>query len=44
MATGVVEAPGSIVRVRSREVPDPPHLGYAKRVQEERQRNRRKYE
>jgi lipoprotein-anchoring transpeptidase ErfK/SrfK len=37
MTAGVVEAPGSIVRVRTAAVPDPPLLGYAKRVYEEAQ-------
>jgi hypothetical protein len=37
MAAGVVEAPGSIVRVRTAAVPDPPLVGYAKRVWEEAQ-------
>ncbi|MDQ3369821.1 MAG: L,D-transpeptidase [Myxococcota bacterium] len=40
MAAGVVEAPGSIVRVRSKEDPDPPVRGYAKTVLEARQHNR----
>ena len=37
MAAGVVEAPGSIVRVRTKDEPDPPLRGYAKKVQEARQ-------
>jgi hypothetical protein len=37
MTAGVVEAPGSIVRVRSAKDPDPPLRGYAIRVQESRQ-------
>ncbi len=32
MAAGVVEAPGSIVRVRSKDDPDPPVRGYAQKV------------
>lgn len=32
MAAGVVEAPGSIVRVRSKADPDPPIRGYAQKV------------
>jgi hypothetical protein len=32
MAAGVVEAPGSIVRVRSKADPDPPVRGYAQKV------------
>ena len=32
MAAGVVEAPGSIVRVRSKAEPDPPVRGYAQKV------------
>ncbi|HVV85047.1 MAG TPA: L,D-transpeptidase, partial [Kofleriaceae bacterium] len=32
MAAGVVEAPGSIVRVRSKADPDPPVKGYAQKV------------
>ena len=31
-AAGVVEAPGSIVRVRSKADPDPPVRGYAQKV------------
>jgi hypothetical protein len=34
MTAGVVEAPGSIVRVRSAADPDPPVRGYAQRVDE----------
>lgn len=34
MAAGVLEAPGSIVRVRSKADPSPPFRGYAKKVQE----------
>ncbi|HEY4239840.1 MAG TPA: L,D-transpeptidase [Kofleriaceae bacterium] len=34
MAAGVVEAPGSIVRVRSKDDPDPPLKGYARSVEE----------
>jgi hypothetical protein len=34
MAAGVVEAPGSIVRVRTRDEPSPPAKGYAKKVLE----------
>jgi hypothetical protein len=37
MTAGVFEAPGSIVRVRTRAVPDPPWKGYAKKVQEARE-------
>jgi hypothetical protein len=37
MTTGVVEAPGSIVRIRTAAVPEPPLRGYAKRVWEEAQ-------
>jgi hypothetical protein len=36
MAHGIVERPGSVVRIRSAEVPEPPFLGYAKRVHEAR--------
>jgi hypothetical protein len=32
MAAGVVESPGSIVRVRSKDDPDPPVRGYAQKV------------
>ncbi|MBK7074794.1 MAG: L,D-transpeptidase [Myxococcales bacterium] len=32
MAAGVVEAPGSVVRVRSKADPDPPVRGYAQKV------------
>ncbi|MEO8705613.1 MAG: L,D-transpeptidase family protein [Kofleriaceae bacterium] len=39
MAAGVVEAPGSIVRVRSKEDPQPEPKGYAKKVQEARRAN-----
>jgi hypothetical protein len=39
MAAGVVEAPGSIVRVRTKDEPDPPAKGYAKKVVEARQQN-----
>jgi hypothetical protein len=39
MAAGVVEAPGSIVRVRTRDEPNPPPKGYAKKVVEARQQN-----
>ncbi|MDB4962181.1 MAG: ErfK/YbiS/YcfS/YnhG family protein [Myxococcales bacterium] len=39
MAAGVVEAPGSIVRVRTKDEPDPPARGYAKKVVEVRQQN-----
>ncbi|MEJ7597090.1 MAG: L,D-transpeptidase [Kofleriaceae bacterium] len=39
MAAGVVEAPGSIVRVRSKEDPEPEPKGYAKKVVEARQQN-----
>ena len=34
MAAGVVEAPGSIVRVRTKDEPAPPVRGYAKKVLE----------
>jgi hypothetical protein len=37
MTAGLVEAPGSIVRIRSKAVPDPPLRGYARRVHEDRQ-------
>jgi hypothetical protein len=40
MAAGVVEAPGSIVRIRTAAVPEPPLRGYAKRVWEEAQIDR----
>jgi len=40
MAAGVVEAPGSIVRVRNRETPNPPVRGYAIKVHEARRRAR----
>ena len=39
MAAGVVEAPGSVVRVRSKDDPDPQLRGYAKKVLETRQAN-----
>lgn len=39
MAAGVVEAPGSIVRVRTKDEPNPPPKGYAKKVVEARQQN-----
>ncbi|MBL9013175.1 MAG: L,D-transpeptidase [Myxococcales bacterium] len=39
MAAGVVEAPGSIVRVRTKDEPNPPYRGYAKKVAEVRQMN-----
>jgi hypothetical protein len=39
MAAGVVEAPGSVVRVRSKDEPDPEVKGYAKKVLESRQQN-----
>jgi hypothetical protein len=38
-ATGIAEAPGSIVRVRTKEDPAPPARGYAKQVLEARQQN-----
>jgi hypothetical protein len=34
MAAGIPEAPGSLVRVRSKEDPEPPVRGYAKQVLE----------
>ncbi len=37
MAAGVVEAPGSIVRARTKDEPNPPLRGYAKKVQEARE-------
>lgn len=37
MAAGVVEAPGSVVRVRTKDVPTPEWKGYARKVQEARQ-------
>jgi hypothetical protein len=37
MAAGITEAPGSLVRVRSKDDPDPPVRGYAKQVLELRQ-------
>ena len=39
MAAGIPEAPGSLVRVRSKETPDPPVRGYAKQVLELRNAN-----
>jgi hypothetical protein len=39
MVAGVVEAPGSIVRVRSKDDPAPEPKGYAKKVLEARQQN-----
>lgn len=39
MTTGVVEAPGSVVRVRSAADPNPEWKGYAKKVLEARQQN-----
>ncbi len=39
MAAGVVEAPGSIVRIRTRDDPAPEAKGYAKKVLEARQQN-----
>jgi hypothetical protein len=39
MAAGVVEAPGSIVRVRTKDDPNPQAKGYAKKVVEARQQN-----
>ena len=39
MAAGVVEAPGSIVRVRSKADPEPAIKGYAKKVDEARRAN-----
>jgi hypothetical protein len=39
MAAGVAEAPGSIVRIRSKDDPDPEQKGYAKKVFEQRQQN-----
>jgi hypothetical protein len=39
MAAGVIEAPGSIVRVRSKDEPNPPAKGYAKKVVEARQQS-----
>ena len=39
MAAGVVEAPGSVVRVRTKEEPQPELRGYARKVQEARQQN-----
>jgi hypothetical protein len=39
MSAGVVEAPGSIVRIRNKEDPTPEAKGYAKKVLELRQQN-----
>ncbi len=39
MAAGVIEAPGSLIRVRSKADPDPPARGYAKKVLEARQQS-----
>jgi hypothetical protein len=39
MAAGVVEAPGSIVRIRTKDDPAPEAKGYAKKVLEARQQN-----
>ncbi|MGE3455349.1 MAG: L,D-transpeptidase [Kofleriaceae bacterium] len=39
-ATGITEAPGSIVRVRTKDDPAPPAKGYAKKVLEMRQAGR----
>ena len=39
MAAGMVEAPGSIVRIRSKDDPAPEAKGYAKKVLEARQQN-----
>jgi hypothetical protein len=39
MAAGMVEAPGSIVRIRSKDDPAPEAKGYAKKVVEARQQN-----
>ncbi|MGE0872924.1 MAG: L,D-transpeptidase [Kofleriaceae bacterium] len=39
-ATGITEAPGSIVRVRTKDEPAPPAQGYAKKVLEARQAGR----
>ena len=36
MAHGIVERPGSQVRIRSAAAPDPPFMAYAKRVHEAR--------
>ncbi len=38
-ATGIPEAPGSVVRVRTKDDPEPPVRGYAKQVLEARQQN-----
>lgn len=40
MAAGLLEAPGSIVRVRTKAEPAPPLKGYAKQVDEQRRQNR----
>ncbi len=40
MAAGVIEAPGSVVRVRSAAEPNPPYRGYAQKVQQIRERDR----
>jgi len=39
MAAGVVELPGSVVRIRSKDDPSPEAKGYAKKVLEARQQN-----
>ncbi|MBS1118692.1 MAG: ErfK/YbiS/YcfS/YnhG family protein [Deltaproteobacteria bacterium] len=39
MAAGVIEAPGSIVRIRTKEEPSPEPRGYARKVIELRQQN-----
>ncbi|MDB4954878.1 MAG: ErfK/YbiS/YcfS/YnhG family protein [Myxococcales bacterium] len=39
MTAGVVEAPGSVVRIRTTAEPEPPAKGYAKKVLEARQQN-----
>jgi hypothetical protein len=39
MAAGVVEAPGSVVRIRTKDDPAPEAKGYAKKVLEARQQN-----
>jgi hypothetical protein len=36
MANGIAERPGSMVRIRSQKVPDPPFEGYARKVDESR--------
>lgn len=41
MAAGVTEAPGSIVRARTKAEPNPPLRGYAKKVHELRMQHRR---